>query len=457
MRAHSLTIKRVSIDRYSPARYNPRKAYKPGEPEYEKLKRSNEEFGYVDPVIVNKRTGNVVGGHLRLQILKDRGDPHIDVSVVDLSAAKEKALNIALNKIQGEFDQAKLAALLDELGRASELDLQLTGFDLPEAQDLIGRFIDAGAAATALDGFDEATELGAAKGPPITKPGEIIELGRDPKLRHRLLCGDCTDAAAVRQLMQGQRGALIATDPPYLVDYDGTNHPGTKPPHKLKAGQRNTKNKDWSKTYGVTWDDADANLDLYDKFIAIAVAEAVAPNAGWYVWHASRRQAMLEAALNKSGIAVHCQIVWTKNRPVLTRTWYSWQHEPCLMGWLKPPKGKKPRRVDKSVLSTVWQFDTIPSGPERPDHPTPKPLALFEIPIRQHTLPGEVVYEPFAGSGTQIMAAQKLGRRCFACEVSPVYCDLIVRRFISAFGEAAVDPRLAKRYRPGTAKKEAAA
>src|SRR5262249_55348874 len=162
--------------------------------------------------------------------------------------------------------------------------------------------------------------------------------------------------------------ALIATDPPYLVSYDGTNHPGTKKPPKrsvLNAATSNAsqrtrsiKGKDWSDTYGVTWDDADGNEELYAKFIALAAAEAVMPSAAWYVWHASRRQAMLEQALSASGIAVHCQIIWAKNRPVLTRTWYAWKHEPCLMGWMKPPRGKKPRRVEKNVLSTLWELDT---------------------------------------------------------------------------------------------------
>jgi DNA modification methylase len=196
----------------------------------------------------------------------------------------------------------------------------------------------------------------------------------------------------------------------------------------------------------VTWDDADANTDLYDTFIAVAVEHAIAQNAAWYCWHASRRQAMLESAWNRHGAFVHCQIIWAKNRPVLTRTWYAWQHQPCLMGWLQ---GHKPPRAERDVLSTVWHIDTIPNGAERPEHPTPKPLEVFEIPMRQHTrggTPGDVCYEPFAGSGTQIIAAENLGRRCFALEVSPHYCDLIVRRWIHAVGLARAPRNLVERY-----------
>ena len=238
--------------------------------------------------------------------------------------------------------------------------------------------------------------------------------------------------------MDGARAQLMATDPPYLVDYTGTNHPGKN------ASEKARKNKDWSDTYGLDWDDSKANPQLYEQFLKVAVAEAITPSAAWYIWHASRRQAMLEAAMQQAGAFVHCQIIWRKNRPVLTRSWYGWQHEPCLMGWLK---GKKPPKREPSVPPTVWEVDTLPNNDERPDHPTPKPLKLFEIPLLQHTRPGEVCYEPFAGSGTQIIAAQRLGRRCFAVEVSPVYCDLIVRRFIAFAGEGAVDPKLAKRYR----------
>jgi hypothetical protein len=194
----------------------------------------------------------------------------------------------------------------------------------------------------------------------------------------------------------------------------------------------------------VTWDDAVEDTALYDGFIGAAVAEAIAPNAAWYCWHASRRQAMLESMWVKHGAFVHAQIIWAKNRGVLTRTWYAWQHEPCLFGWIV---GKKPPRRSNTYLSTVWQIPTIPNGDERPEHPTPKPLDVFTIPMDQHTRPGEICYEPFAGSGSQLIAAEKLGRRCFGIEISPTYCDLIIRRYIAFAGEGAVDPAIAKKYR----------
>lgn len=428
-------VELIPIDRINPAPYNPRVDLKPGDPAYDKLVKSIAEFGLVEPLVWNQRSGHLVGGHQRLKILRDRGDEMVPVVVVDLSSQKERALNLALNKIQGDWDDAKLAEVFQQLMLTPHLDWDITGFEFDEAKDIIAEVL-ADSDEETEEEFDEEQELAkAAAQPTVTQPGDLILLGTDPARQHRLLCGDSTNAEHVRLLMDGQRAALFATDPPYLVDYDGTNHPGAK------AG---VKNKDWSGTYGVTWDDADANSDLYDRFIATAVAEAIAPNAAWYCWHASRRQAMLEAAWNRHGAFVHCQIIWAKNRPVLTRTWYAWQHEPCLMGWIR---GNLPHRADESRLSTVWSIDTIPNGDQRPDHPTPKPLEVFEIPMRQHTRPGEVCYEPFAGSGTQIIAAQRLRRRCFAIEISPVYCDLIVRRFIKLAGEDAVAPEIAERYR----------
>ncbi len=434
-----LCLRRIPVGLIKPAAYNPRRDLRPGDAEYDRLDRSMREFGCVEPLVWNQRTGNLVGGHQRFKILLAQGAREVDVSVVDLSPEREKALNIALNKIVGAWDEQKLADLLGELAASPQFDVSLTGFDLPEARALIDGVLGSSSA----EAFDIQAALDAAnRGPPVTKPGDLIVLGREPKLQHRLLCGDSTDRAQVRRLMDGVggRAALMATDPPYLVGYDGTNHPG----------KGKFKNKDWSATYGVTWDDAASNPGLYDGFLSAAVAEAIRRDAAVYVWHASKRQAMVEESLQKAGMLVHAQIIWAKNRPVLTRTWYTWQHEPCLMAWRQ---GHKPRRpadpLDRRrpVRSTLWQIDTLPNGPERPDHPTPKPVELFMIPIEEHTRPGEICYEPFAGSGTQIIAAQRLGRRCFAIEISPVYCDLIVRRFIALAGEDSVDPKVARRYR----------
>src|SRR5262249_26877609 len=163
----------------NPAPYNPRKDLGPGDPEYQKLARSIDEFGLVEPLVWNKRTGNLVGGHQRFKILLSRGVAHADVSVVNLSEEQEKALNIALNKITGDWDREKLAALLDELSKVPDFDLALTGFDAPDSDALIASLLEP-ATPCGQDAFDVEAEL-AAKRPIVTKPGDLLLLGRDPR------------------------------------------------------------------------------------------------------------------------------------------------------------------------------------------------------------------------------------------------------------------------------------
>lgn len=220
--------------------------------------------------------------------------------------------------------------------------------------------------------------------------------------------------------MNGQRACLFATDPPYLVAYDGTNHP-----HKWNASEelKRRKNKDWSDKY-TDVDNPELGEALYDAFIKVAVAIAITENAGWYAWHASRNQALLEAVWNKYGAFVHQQIIWAKDRPILTRSWYMWGHEPCLFGWVK---GNKPKRIADDYPSSVWSFPTAAPG-ETTDHPTQKPIELFAIPIRQHTVKGDICYEPFSGSGTQLCAAQLLGRVCYAMEKAPPFVAVALER-----------------------------
>ena len=322
------------------------------------------------------------------------------------SEAAEWADMIADNRIAeiSETDEDSLKALLQELD--GKIDLDLTGFDEDSLDELLDRLGTK---------EEESNTVTPPPANPLTKPGDLYELGK-----HRLLCGDSTNLDDVRRVMNGERAILFATDPPYLVGYDGTNHPG----------QTKTKNTDWSETYGPTWDEADAaqNNELYDRYIKAAVAEAIDPHAAWYCWHASRRQRMVEDAWEKNGAFVHQQIIWAKpNRPILTRSWYLWSHEPCFMGWIK---GNKPPRETGDYERSVWEIEGL-NKDERPDHPTPKPLECFAIPMRQHTKQGGLCYEPFSGSGSQLIAGEQLGRRVYGLEISPAYCDVIVRRYLA--------------------------
>lgn len=372
-----------------------------------KLAASMAEFGWTVPCLVAE-DGELIAGHGRVLAATRLGLTEAPVIVLGhLTEAQRRAYRIADNKLTelGNWDQALLSGELQSL-LADDFDLSLVGFSDGELDKLLT--------------FDpETTERdsgGKGSPPPVTIP----EPPRNPASRtgdlwilgdHRLLCGDSTSYADVRRLMNGERAVLFATDPPYLVDYDGSNHP--------------TRNKDWSESYGVTWDDSSQGAELYDNFIAVAVAEAITDDAAWYCWHASRRQAMLEACWEKAGAFVHQQIIWVKDRGVLTRSHYLWKHEPCFMGWRRP---NRPPKVAEETLPSTWELPSF-ARDERPDHPTPKPLDAFGIPMRQHVARGGLCYEPFSGSGSQIMAGEANARRVFAMEISPAYVDVAVERW----------------------------
>ena len=304
-----------------------------------RLKREIRELGFSEPVSVWEHGGvsHILNGHQRVAVLKMLAEegyevPQVPVSVVEAaneSEAKRKVL--ALTSQYGEITPEGLQGFLAE----AEIDLQeaMESFRFPEVD------------MKALAGASGATEQDVVPEPPaepITQPGELILLGR-----HRLLCGDSTDPEQVGLVMDGKRAILFATDPPYLVGYDGTNHP-----HKWAEPD---KNKDWSETYGAKWDEAAANPDLYEKFVVAAVAQAIEENAAWYCWHASRNQAMVEDVWERHGAFVHQQIIWAKDRPILTRSWYMWQHEPCFFGWVR---GQKPPRTAGDYPHTVWELPT---------------------------------------------------------------------------------------------------
>jgi DNA modification methylase len=324
-----------------------------------------------------------------------------------LSEAQRRAYRIADNKLTelGSWDQALLSGELQSL-LADDFDLSLVGFSDGELDQLLAFDPEAAEGVSEVNGSTPPLTIPEPPRNPASRTGDLWILGD-----HRLLCGDSTSHADVRRLMNGERAVLFATDPPYLVDYDGTNHP--------------TQNKDWSPSYGVTWDDSSQGAELYDNFIAAAVAEAITDDAAWYCWHASRRQAMLEACWEKAGAFVHQQIIWVKDRGVLTRSHYLWKHEPCFMGWRRP---NRPPKVAEETLPSTWELPSFAKD-ERPDHPTPKPLDAFGIPMRQHVARGGLCYEPFSGSGSQIMAGEANARRVFAMEISPAYVDVAVERW----------------------------
>ncbi len=407
MSDRELVIEYHGLDRLVPYARNARTH---SEAQLAEIAGSIREFGFVNPVLIAE-DGTIIAGHGRVLAARLLGmDAVPSIRLTGLSDSQCRALVLADNRIalNAGWDEALLALELSDLKEAG-FDLGIMGFEDGELDRLL-------AGAEAED--ETSTPPVIIPEPPrhpASRTGDLWLLGT-----HRLLCGDSTSHDDVRRLMNGERAVLFATDPPYLVDYDGSNHP--------------TRNKDWSQSYGTTWDDSSQGAELYDGFIGAAIAEAITEDAAWYCWHASRRQAMLEACWEKAGAFVHQQIIWVKDRGVLTRSHYLWKHEPCFMGWRRP---NRPPKVAEQTLPSTWEMPSFAKD-ERPDHPTPKPLDAFGIPMRQHVARGGLCYEPFSGSGSQIMAGEANGRRVFAMEISPAYVDVAVERWQAETGKDAI-------------------
>ena len=389
-----MNIEKKNVKDLLPADYNPRKDLKPGDPEYEKLKRSIEQFGYVEPVIWNEKTGRVVGGHQRLKVLTDMGITEVDVVVVDMDTEKEKALNIALNKINGEWDTEKLALVIADL-QGTDFDVSLTGFDPEELEDLFRDDVKGG---VKEDDFDVDAEL---QKPTFSKAGDLWMLGE-----HRLFCGDSTKPETFDLLMNGKKANLVVTDPPYNVDYKGS------------AGK--IKNDSMAE-------------DQFEQFLLAAYQQmeaAMADDASIYVFHSDSHGLAFRKAFEEAGFYLSGCCIWKKQSLVLGRSPYQWQHEPVLFGWKK--KGKHQWYTGRKE-STIWEFD---KPKKNKDHPTMKPIALVSYPIMNSTMTGCLVLDPFGGSGSTLIACEQTGRVCYTVELDEKFCDVIVRRYIEQVGSA---------------------
>lgn len=412
------------------ADYNPRKALKSGDPEYEKIKRSIQEFGYVDPIIVNHDL-TIIGGHQRATVLKDMGYQEVDVIIVDVDKVKEKALNIALNKISGEWQMDKLKDLLLEL--ENQIDVGMTGFDDEEIKELMAK-MDTGVATD--DEFDVEGALEAIE-EPKSKRGTIYQLGD-----HRLMCGDSTDPNDVLMLMQGKLADLIVTDPPYNVNYENKIDY-----HKMfKNGQR--------KNNEILNDHMDSN-NFYHFLLAMYTNAYAHLKIGGviYVFHSDVERLSFEYAFQKAGFKFSENLIWVKNSFNLSRHDYHWRHEPILYGWKEGvghyfvddrtqatvfddtqsiEKMKKEELVEilKRIMDDQQSTVLYENKPLKSDlHPTMKPIPLIGKLIKNSSIKGQLVYEPFAGSGSTLIAADQLERTCYAMELDPRYVDVIVTRW----------------------------
>lgn len=425
-----MQIQKIALSKIKPAAYNPRKDLHPEDPEYKKLLRSIDEFGLVEPLVYNRRTGNLVGGHQRFKILQAKGIKEAYVSVVDLSPEKEKALNIALNKIQGDWNQNKLKMLLDELLKVPDFDVELTGFELPDIENMLA---DISKDSDSENNFNIDKELNR-KGPAITKSGEIIELGMHEE--HRLLCGDVTKPQDVKKLMEQFRSQLCNTDPPYGVDYDRRNRPTSK--HQKKKINTNEERSMKIKNDNLT---PKRYADWFRK-VCDALDEVLDKGAAFYIWNSHKNFGLMHDLLSERNFKISSVITWAKESFSPNFSDYNEQVEFCLYGW---KAGAKHKWFGPKNESTLWKINRDRTSFYK--HPTQKALELAERAIRNSSKKDYIVFDPFLGSGTTLIAAARLGRRCFGIEIEPRYCDCIVRRYIALAGEQAVSEEIAKRYR----------
>ena len=394
-----MLVERLTLGTLNPTKFvTEPKDLKPGYPEYEKLKRSIEQFGYVDPVIWNKRTGRVVGGHQRLKVLKDCGVTDLECVVVDLTEEKEKALNIALNKISGDWDKEKLALLITDL-QGTDLDVSLTGFDAAELDVLFRSSRQEG---VVEDDFDIDDELSK---PTFSKLGDVWKLGK-----HRVMCGDSTDPETYEQLIGSNKINLVCTDAPYFVDLESSSG-------KIKNDNLNDK-------------------EAYEFLLKVFknIHDVMANDASIYEFYATSKARVFHDAFEDAGFKVGAGLVWKMDRLVLTRTDWKYIHEPIIFGWRTD--GKHRWYGDQKQI-TVFEFDRIKSSKEDGcGHPSSKPIPLIAYLIGLSSQTNALVLDTFLGSASTLIASEQLDRICYGIEIEPKFVDVAVNRYIKFVGKS---------------------
>ena len=388
----------VEIEKVVP---NPRNPNKHSEKQIALLSKIIAAQGWRAPITVSTRSGFIVRGHGRLLAARKLGlaEVPVDYQAYETEAAEWADL-IADNRLSelSETDELLLKDLLQELN-TSELDLELTAYTADEIDQMLGS-----AKEVQEDDFDAdkaLSEIDEAK----TRLGDIYILGK-----HRLLCGDSTDAAAVEKLMDGQKADIAVTDPPYNVGYTG----GTKDALTIQ----NDKQEDAA----------------FRQFLSAAFTNmdaAMKPGAVFYIWHADSEGYNFRAACKEAGWQVRQCLIWNKNQLVMGRQDYHWKHEPCLYGW---KEGAAHLWASDRKQTTILCFDRPQKNAE---HPTMKPVALLAYQIANNTKGEDIALDLFGGSGTTLVACEQLGRKCYMMELDPKYCDVIIKRWEELTGNKA--------------------
>ena len=398
MSANALQLEQWPIGRLVEYERNPRK----NDDVVDRMAQAITEFGFRIPIVA-RSDGLVVDGHLRLKAARVLGLDTVPVVLADeLSETQIKAFRLLANQSANwaEWDELLLSSELNDM-LAEDYDLSLIGFDDAELEALLAGEVDRETASREVeDDVPEAPET------PISRPGDIWLLGK-----HRLLCGDATVATDVELLLGDVKPQLMVTDPPYGVEYD--------PGWRNKAGAAATK-----RTGKVLNDD---RADWREAW-------ALFPGDVTYVWHGALHATTVADSLEASGFNIRSQFIWAKDRLVLSRGDYHWQHEPCLYAVKKTGKG---HWAGDRKQTTLWQIANKDQDVETV-HGTQKPVECMRRPILNNSSQGQAVYEPFMGSGTTLIAAETTGRVCYGIELNPAYVDVAVQRWQQFTGKHAV-------------------
>ena len=417
-----MKIVKIRLADYEPAEYNPRPNLQPGDPEFEKLRDSIEEFGWLGLPVVNNQTKHYVAGHQRIKVAKLQGITEMEAIVVDFSLEKEKAANIAINRIgEGSWDREKLGLLLDELSKMPDFDIGLTGFETPE----ISRILDDLYESKDPDDFDFNGAVGSIK-EAKTKPGDIITLGT-----HRVMCGDSANESDLKMLMGDYKIDLVHTDPPYGCLYLAQNRPD------LEA--RPKKSKRWEKLYKD-----DLNEQEYEVWIE-SVLKNLRPylkdGSSAYIWNGHAKFYFMHQILKKLGFHISTVITWAKPTFAISYGDFNQQTEFCIFAWLK---NASHRWYGPTNETNLWEINRDRAS--ELIHPTQKSVQIPMRAIRNSSLRGDVIFDGFLGSGSTLIAAESLGRRCFGMEIKPEYIDGLVLRYINFVGAGKVSEEIRKKY-----------
>ena len=400
MKTHCLYDKLVAIKELKAHPKNPNTHSKE---QIDRLAKILEFQGWRYPVKVSKLSGFVTSGHGRIEAAKRNGWKEVPVNYQDYENSDQEYADIVSDNAIAEWSDLDLKLInqdFTDLGPGFDIDLLgIKDFVLEPIEKLEPQSDE--------DSIPDKVE-------PITKLGDIYQLGR-----HRLMCGDSTSIDAVEKLMKGEKPVLMVTDPPYGVNLDQSWRDKALGDKALGKGNSNLVSND-------------QRADWYDVWV-ICNADIA------YVWHASSFSDVVMDSLKRAGFDVRQQIIWNKSVMIMGRGAYHWKHEPC---WYAVRKGCDANWLGDRKQVTVW--DAAPpthimggSKEDKTPHPTQKPILVYEIPIENHTTPGDLLYEPFSGSGSAFIAAEKHSRRVYGMELDPKYCDVIVARWEKYTGKKA--------------------